>query len=156
MIKLLCLNMLRDSFVWLQDVHVSYAHWFSSIIVICIVREFVSQVYYIYYSVNNRIKREKNKNRKSLYHSQFMLPSFLISVSFFTEYNSRNDFQHNQKFINDPSKAQIFYFLLIFFLIFFKFYLVSRDGNKTGFSGTYPSPPHSYPNRMGLDKHTQV
>ena len=47
--------MLRDSFIWLQDVHVSYAHWFSFIIV----REFVSKVYYIYYPVNSRIEREK-------------------------------------------------------------------------------------------------
>ena len=31
-------RLLRDSFIWLQDVHVSYAHWFYSIIV----REFVS------------------------------------------------------------------------------------------------------------------
>ena len=34
--------MLRDNFIWLQDVHVSYAHWFYSIIVGWIVREFVS------------------------------------------------------------------------------------------------------------------
>ena len=26
-------TMLRNSFIWLQDVHVSYTHWFSSIIV---------------------------------------------------------------------------------------------------------------------------
>ena len=76
--------MLRDNFIWLQDVHVSYAHWFSSVIV----REFVSKVYYIYYSINNRIECERKIKWKITLLSQFLLSSFLISVTFFTQTNT--------------------------------------------------------------------